>query len=188
MFLKPKNDNIKDYTYNNELQIETIIKNYSNYINSIIKNNTYFNFSAEDIEEICSDVFFALWNNKSKIRTDYKLSNYIYGITLNLIKKKCRNINLNYNIDDYENILSSSNINLESNYITNESISTILNAISKMDKEDKDIFTLFYYASKKTREIATILNISESKVKIKLFRIRKNLKKILEKKGFTYYE
>ena len=87
MFLKQKNDTIKNYIRNNKLQLESIINDYSNYINYIIKNNAHFNFSSEDIEEICSDVFFAIWNNQSKIKSDYKLSNYIYGITQNLMKK-----------------------------------------------------------------------------------------------------
>ena len=188
MFLKQKNDTIKNYIRNNKLQLESIINDYSNYINYIIKNNAHFNFSSEDIEEICSDVFFAIWNNQSKIKSDYKLSNYIYGITQNLMKKKCRNINLNYNIDEFTNILSSSNIDIDSFCITNERMHIILNEIFKMKEEDKNIFTMYYYENQKSKEIAQILNISESKVKIKLFRIRRNLKKILVKKGFNYYE
>ena len=53
-----------------------------------------------------------------------------------------------------------------------------------MKKEDKDIFIMYYYNSKKIKEISKTLNISESKVKTKLHRIKKKLRKELEKNGY----
>ena len=53
-----------------------------------------------------------------------------------------------------------------------------------MQKEDKDIFIMYYYNSKKVKEISKTLKISESKVKTKLHRIRKRLRKELEKNGY----
>ena len=42
---------------------------------------------------------------------------------------------------------------------------------------------MFYYKGQKIKEIANILNISESKVKMKLSRTRKKLKNKLNERG-----
>ena len=55
-----------------------------------------------------------------------------------------------------------------------------------MKEEDKNIFTYYYYKSKKIKEISIMMGISEIKVKSRLSRIRKKLKKELEKRGYSY--
>ena len=66
----------------------------------------------------------------------------------------------------------------------NEGNNLIEKALENMKEEDREIFLLYYYESKKIKEISKDLNISESKVKTKLHRIRKKLKKELEKGGY----
>lgn len=56
---------IKEYMYDNELNIEEIMKQYAKYVLKIIRN--YNNFSDEDIEEIASDVFLTVWNKRSSL-------------------------------------------------------------------------------------------------------------------------
>ena len=55
-----------------------------------------------------------------------------------------------------------------------------------MKKEEKQIFIMFYYKSKKIKEISKELNISEAKVKITLHRLRKFVKKKLKERGYDY--
>lgn len=54
-----------------------------------------------------------------------------------------------------------------------------------MKNEDKDIFIMYYYENIKLNEISRRLKISESKVKVKLYRIRKKLKKVLNERGYV---
>ena len=74
---------IKEYIKNNEIDLEKIINEYSNYINTIINNMSTYNLPEEDKEEIASEVFFILWKNKSKLDYNKQLSPYISGITKN---------------------------------------------------------------------------------------------------------
>ena len=67
-----------------------------------------------------------------------------------------------------------------------EKICIITEELTKMKKEDKDIFTYYYYESKNIKEIANILKITEIKAKSRLSRIRKKLRKELEKRGYSY--
>lgn len=175
---------IKEYMNNQELDIETIIKEFTNYILKIIRNSNY-SFSNEDIEEIASDVFLVVWNNRNKLNINKTLTPYIAGVTKNMILKRNRNNkNTMANIEIFENTLYDNNI-LDFQYENIEKNNIISNELEKMKLEDRNIFTYYYYNSKGMKEIAESLNISERKVKSRLFRIRRKLKLELEKRGYS---
>lgn len=176
------NDKIYNYIKNNELEIEEIMKNYNNYIYTIIKRSTIM-FSKEDEEEITLDVYLTLWNNKEKLDINKSMTAYIAGITKNLILKKIRQQKHIENIEDYQEKLTSIQ-NIELDYVESQKNELIINELDKMKKEDKEIFISYYYKERKVKEIAIIFKMSESKVKSKLFRIRNKLKKILKKGGY----
>jgi len=181
------NQKIYNYIDDNKLNIQKVMNDYTNYIFSIIRND-YINFSDEDIEEIILDVFFTLWNNQSKLDINKKMSSYIAGITKNLIKKKYRsNRKINENIDDFEDKLIDFS-NIELSFIQRERNKIINDELNSMKTEDKNIFIKYYYYEKSIKEIADNFNMSESKVKSKLFRIRKKLHKALKKRGYISNE
>lgn len=168
------------------INIELAMKDYNNYIYKIIRNK-YNNFSDEDIEEIILDVYLTLWNNQSKLDINQNMSSYIAGITKNLIKKKYRTNKNSENIEEYEDkIIDISNI--EMSFIQREKSRIINNELNSMKLEDKDIFIKYYYWGQSIKEISKFFNISESKVKSKLFRTRKRLYKILKKRGYVSSE
>lgn len=181
--LEKLNDKIWQYVENNKLQMEKIIELYTNYICKIIRNS-YFNISDEDMEEITLDVFLTLWKNQYKLDLNKNLSSYIAGITRNLIKKKYRDLKLNANIDNYEEEIIDTN-NIELNLYQKDKNEVIIQELNKMKNEDKDIFIMYYYENIKLNEISRRLKISESKVKVKLYRIRKKLKKVLNERGYV---
>lgn len=174
---------IEKYLDNNDINIERLINDYSGYIYVIVSNIVKNTLSNEDIEEIISDVFVVCWNNRLKINKDKPIKSYLAGITKKLIKLKYRKSKFNLNIDDFENsLINKFDINeIYENYEKNKIIEL---SLQKMKKEDEEIFLLYYYNSKSIKEIAKILEISESKVKTKLHRIRKKLKNELIKGGY----
>lgn len=174
---------IKNYKTNNELNLENIINEYSTYVRKIVKNKTMAFLTNEDKEEILSDTFFILWKNKDKLDDNKPLSSYIAGIVRNLIREKSRVISINYDIQDYEDsILDLTSIDML--YEQREKTRLIKESLEKMKEEDIAIFNLYYYAGKKIKEIAQIVNVSEFNVKTRLYRIRKRIKKDLEKGGY----
>lgn len=179
--MEAKERKIFSYINENKLDIEKVVKDFSNYVQTIIRNS--YISSSEDAEEIALDVFFTLWKNQEKLDINKNMSAYIMGITKNLIKKKYRNIKQSENIDNYEEKLVSSS-NIELCFIEKESQSNILNEVEKFKKIDKEIFLKYYYEEKSILEIAEFYGISESKVKSRLFRIRKKLKKLLKERGY----
>ena len=107
------NKKISSYISDNKLDMENVIKDYTNYVSTIIRNNASI-LVTEDIEEIILDVFTALWKNQYKLDFNKSMSAYISGITNNLIKYKLRQKkNVNSNIDEFENqIIDLDNVEL----------------------------------------------------------------------------
>lgn len=179
-----KNENaIYMYIKDNVLDIDKIIDDFSGYLYTIIQNAG--NFMKEDIEEIISDTYLILWNNQYKLDLDKKLSSYLVGIVKNLIKQKYKIFNNNYeNIESYEDILIT-NERLDVVIENNEVNRKVIELLNKIKAEDKEIFYEYYFYSRKVKEIASINNISESKVKIILHRTRNKLRKELLKGGYS---
>ncbi len=179
-----KNENaIYMYIKNNVLDIDKIIDDFSGYLYTIIQNAG--NFMKEDIEEIISDTYLILWNNQYKLDLDKKLSSYLVGIVKNLIKQKYKIFNNSYeNIECYEDILIT-NERLDVVIENSEVNRKIIELLNKLKADDKEIFYEYYFNSRKIKEIASINNISESKVKIILHRTRNKLRKELLKGGYS---
>ena len=167
---------ISHYIKNNELDLEKIIKDYSNYINTIITNMAKLNLNNEDKEEIVSEVFFILWKNKDKLDYNKRLSSYIAGVTRNIVKEYLRKKQIHFDISDYENSLYSyDNLELLNDNI--EEIKKIEKKLETIKEIDRKIFIDFYYSSKSIKDIAKEQKISEFSAKQRLYRIRKKLKK-----------
>ena len=167
---------IKHYIYNNKLDLEKIITDYSAYVGTIINNMSKQTISNEDKEEICSDVFFILWKNTYKLDINKVLSSYIAGITKNLVKDYFKRNKILYNISDYENDLYSYDeiIILDNNL---EEISKIEKKLDNMKEIDKKVFLDFYYSSKSIKDIAKEQKITEFSIKQRLYRIRNKIRK-----------
>lgn len=177
------NEKIVDFEEENNLNIEKVIEKYNNYIYTILKNAIT---NKEDIEEILSDVFTVLWKNYFKLDKDINIRAYLIGIAKNLIKKKYRNyMHATENIENIENTINA-DINIEELIEENEKSKIISILIDNMKEEEKQIFTMFYYKGVKIKEIAKLLNITETKVKVTLHRLRKQVKKNFKERGYDY--
>ncbi len=177
------NREIKHYIKDNELDLETIIKEFTPYISKVIDNMVHDYLNDEDKEEIASDVFFILWNNKEKLDVNRLMSSYLAGITKNVVKEKIRKKKVDLDISEYENTLFDNNDNLDILFDDIEEINKIEKILSKMKKIDKQIFISFYYYSKSIKDIAKEQRISEFNVKQRLYRIRNKIRKEVNKNG-----
>ena len=175
---------IENYKNNQKLDLEKIIDEYSAYVKTIIKNMSNESLSKEDVEEIVSDTFFILWKNTDKLEDDKMLSSYIAGITRNLVKEKSRVININFDISDYENTLQD-NIKVDMICEQREKVNILEKTVKELKEDDILIFNLYYYSAMKISEIASVLNISDFNVKMRLHRIRKKIKKEFSKGGYS---
>lgn len=178
-----KDNTIYMYIKDNTLDIDTIVDDFSGYLYTIIQNAG--NFPKEDIEEMISDTYFILWKNQYKLDIDKKISPYLFGIVKNLIRQRYHIFyNNDENIEDYEeNLIINEKLDIvvESNEINRK----IVQLLSKIKNEEKEIFYEFYFYSRKIKEIAIEYKLSESTVKSKLYRTRNKIRKELVKGGYS---
>ena len=180
-----KNEILNNYLINGILDIDRILDDFYNYVYIIVKNGVSVSITDEDIEEIISDVFVAIWKNSSILSKTTKIKPYIAGIAKNVIRNKYRNTELNFSISDYEeNLIDTCNI--EKITEENEQNKVILDTLKTVKPKEYEIFIMFYYESKSVKEIAKVLNLSTSNVKTILHRVRKIIKRNLEDGGYGY--
>lgn len=165
----------EEYLQNEKFDMENIVKEYTSFLNSIINNKVNSTLSLEDKEEILTDAFFILWKNQEKVTTTIKA--YLVGVVNNLIKEKLKKNKITYAIDEYQNSIDKLCNNIFEDSSRFEKVEDI---IREFKDEDKKIIRLFYYEDKSIKEISKMLRLSESNIKIRLFRIRKIMKKKLK--------
>ena len=174
---------IKMYIEKGQLDIKKIVEDYSGYVYTVVKNSVKGNLTQEDIEEIIADIFFVLWNNQEKLEIDKPLNAYLVGISRNLIKEKYRKNKITVSLEGQE-IQLTDNKDISILCEQNEKMDFIEKTLNSMKKIDIQIFKRYYYASKKVKEIAEELNVSEMQVKTRLHRIRNKIKKEMKKGGY----
>ncbi len=180
-----KNEILKDYLVNGKLDMDKLLDDFYGYVYIIVKNSVSIYITNEDIEEIISDVFIAIWKNSNMLSNTTDLKAYLSGISKNMIKNKYRKNELNFSISDYEEKIID-NSNLEKIVEENERDFIMKECLKTLKKEEYKIFIMFYYESKTTKEIAKELNCSIGKVKVILHRVRKIIKRNLEDGGYGY--
>jgi len=180
-----KNEILKDYLKNGKVDIDKIVDDFYGYVYIIVKNGVSIAMTDEDIEEIVSDVFVAIWKNSINLLKTTEIKPYLIGIAKNVIRNKYRNTELNFSISDYEeNLIDTCNI--EKITEENEQNKVILDTLKTVKPKEYEIFIMFYYESKSVKEIAKVLNLSTSNVKTILHRVRKVIKRNLEDGGYSY--
>lgn len=143
----------------------------------------------EDCEEILNDTYLATWNS---IPPNHPPSLKYY------LGKICRNLSINrYHSshrqkrtgNQYALALQEllpcipSNNSLEKSIEYQELIHLINTFLRSLKKEDSSLFLLRYFYFKSIEELATILGVKKGTIKVRLHRIRKQLKQYLEKEG-----
>lgn len=182
-----KQEELKKYIKNGRLDINNLIDKYYGYVYTVVSNYRNSNMSEEDIEEIILDVFVAIWNNRNQIKDNIVITSYLVGIARNIIYKRYRDSKIIYSLNEYESKLFDTS-DIDKIVILKEQNDFIQDTLGKMKKEEYNIFIMFYYEGRKIDEIAKKLDISNSKVKVSLHRIRKKIKKSLNKGGYNYGE
>lgn len=181
-----KEETISKYIIEMKLDIEKMIQDFSGYIHTIIENNVGDRLSNEDKEEIMSDVFLTVWHNKEKIDNTRPLKYYMAGIAKNLISNKLREKNKKYKQIEFDEAEIVDIQDMDMICEQDQILEVISEELNNMKEKDYKVFAKYYYYSKTIKEIAEELGMSESNVGVRLHRIKKKLKKELEKRGFNY--
>ncbi|MDE7362848.1 MAG: sigma-70 family RNA polymerase sigma factor [Oscillospiraceae bacterium] len=163
-----------------------IIDGYAGYVCAVIRNFSRGAFSEEDIDEICSDVFYGLWEHRGGLDAELGLKAYLSAMARNAVKNRFRSVKPPMeNLDELE---ISDGTSIEEKAELNELMRELDSLIKALSDEEREIFMRFYFYGQKSSEIALIMNMAEGTVRSKLSRTRAKLREEFRNRGVGYEE
>jgi len=129
-------------------------------------------------KDLAHDVMIKVFLNIAKFRGTSQFSSWVYSITYNQcmdhIRKRKRIPQESLNTEDFQ-YLSTEEIELENKILEDLKLTQLERLLDQLKPDDKMILLMRYQDSFSTRQIAEILSISESAVKMRLKRSRDKL-------------
>lgn len=166
-----------------ESVLPELIRKYSGYAYAIAFNILSHALGEEDIEEVVSDSFLSIWENRASIETEM-LKAYLAAVVRNKAKTALRKYHAEEPLDD--DILQISIPNQpEQKILLSELREIAHDAVDSLDEPDREIFQRYYFLYQKTEEISRALGLKDATVRARLSRGRKRLKDYLEERGFS---
>ena len=140
-----------------------------------------------DAQDVAQDAFIRVYRNISTFNFNSQFSTWIYRIVVNLcrdfLRKKSRlGLVLNDNNQAWpaeERIKDEKNPDPAKNLLNKELKVKIDNALILLPEKQQIVFSLKYKKDMKIREIAELLGVSKSSVKMHLFRATDKMQKNL---------
>ena len=142
----------------------------------IIKICRAYTNSQEDFEDFYQEVCLQIWKSRNAFQEKSKWSTWIYRITLNCcltLSKKNKKTGYSVEIKN-----ETSNVN---NAFENEDLNLLYDAIKKLSEVDRAI-TLLHLDENCHKEIAEIIGTSANNIAVRINRIKKQLKILLDGK------
>ena len=134
-------------------------------------------------EEITQDVFVKAFQSLSGFRGESKFSTWLYRVAYHKIldasaseKRK----NAHRSPVGIENLSDGGMDSTWASLMEKERQEVLLKALGKLSTEENSLISLFYLQELSLKEIAEILDVNPSLVKVRLHRTREKLKKVLE--------
>lgn len=162
--------------------LESAINRYSPYVAGVIRKVLGGFGTQEDLEELASDVFVALWQSAGTLREDSDLKLWLGVVARNRALKHLRGLRLELPLE--EEFLPGEEGPPTRFWERQEETQMVREAVSRLEPTDRDIFLRHYFWRQGVRQIAQELNMNESSVKSRLKRGREKLRAILKKEDF----
>jgi RNA polymerase sigma-70 factor (ECF subfamily) len=134
--------------------------------------------SHEDAEEVAQDSFLKAYEKLDSFKGNSKFSTWLYTIVYrNSITKIRKKKVATSDIDDYvmDNYSEGHEFPQLEAIKNGEQQKYVREAIDRLPEKDALLITLFYMNESSVEEIEQITNLTQSNIKVKLFRARKKL-------------
>ena len=140
-------------------------------------------YSEEDAEELTQDVFMKAFEHLDSFYGESSFSTWVYRIAYNtavsyLRKKK----SVETVIDEaFWNTVSETEVDEALDDDSEERVEQLQQALTQLSADERALVTLFYEEERPVQEVAEVLGLSVSNVKVKLHRVRKKLYILMQK-------
>ena len=167
-----------------ESAIYTVSGEFSGYVLTVIRNFSSGTLSPQDMEELCSDVFFKLWQHRKDLDESFGLKPYLSVCAKNAVKNRLRSLKApNEDIDELD---IPDDLTVEHMAELHEMMEHLNNAMESLSESEREVFLRYFFYGEKTADIASAMRINRGTARSKLSRTRGKLKKYLKQRGFDY--
>ena len=140
--------------------------------------------NREEAEEVAQDSFVKIFQSLNKFRGDSKFSTWVYRIAYNTCLDRLKKYKKDFHLVRIDRFTASQIKTLDSaldNMEVQEQSRVIHDCLEALPGEDGFLLTLFYFDERSLAEISKIVGLTETNLKVKLYRGRKKLASILKK-------
>jgi len=134
--------------------------------------------NKEHAEDIVSTAFYKALATEDNVQ-NFKA--WLLTVCRNEYISMCRK-NSRFSGDEISDEIADSSESAADRIIRTEEYKALYHALSLLKGDQREAILLFYFSGLQIKEIADVLGVSESNVKVLLFRGRESLKKLLEGK------
>ena len=132
--------------------------------------------SSADVEEVASDVFFALWENADKVNSG-SVRGYLGSIARNKAKNKFREAGFDLPLD--QELYISEDLPLEEQHLEEELKALVKQEVLNMSEPDREILLRYYYYYQPIPRISREMGLTAANIKVRLHRARNALRSTL---------
>ncbi|MCS4237176.1 RNA polymerase sigma factor (sigma-70 family) [Myroides gitamensis] len=152
---------------------------YDRYGQKVYQKCLGFAESRDAAEDLTQDVFVKLYLNLKSFRGEAKFSTWLYSFTYNhcvnysksILKRQRDNVELR----EEAMYVSTADEEVTDEEIFSLTVEKLQEALGLIDPEDKIVLLMKYQDDKSIREIAQLLELGESAVKMRLHRAKKKI-------------
>lgn len=163
--------------------LEAAIHRYAGYVAAVVKKTLGGLATAEDVEELTSDAFVALWEHAEKLREDSSLKYWLAVVARNGTLKRLGRTRLEEPLED--NLLFAEESPPQDEAERRDEARQVREAVESLDEEDQDIFLRHYFWYQSVSQIARETGKNDSTIKSRLKRGREKLRKKLVKEDWA---
>lgn len=144
--------------------------------------------NEETAQELAQDIFIKAFTALKKFRKESSFSTWIYRIAYNTAisetrKNKLKVLSFDEQLEKASSEDLSASLEAEDN---NKAKKELLHqALNQLHAEERLILMLYYFEEQSIDEISKSSGLSQSNVKVKLFRLRNKLKDIMTRMGIA---
>lgn len=134
--------------------------------------------NIQDAEDIVQNAFVKTYHNLHTFKSDSKFSTWFYRIVYNTAITETKSTVYNVEYVDYNQINTQdtySDLDTLCQIEEKERLTLLNTALEKIPKDESVLLTLFYLEEQSIKEISKITSLTESNVKVKLHRARKQM-------------
>lgn len=134
-------------------------------------------------EDLVQNVFIRILKYKHTYHGDGKFSTWMFHMARNMFAdhyKKTKRMGYKENVEVTDKYFRD-DVNAESTRIQTEEMDLLQQAMDLLSIEKREVLVLSKYQEMRYREIADLLNLTESAVKVRIFRALRELKIVYEK-------